>query len=354
MYQDIIDFENGQPVYAPVAYPIDYLCPFDMETYDVPEGTQIIYRQNHPFSEYLKNVKKFDFFLLRIGLAKLSMWLGINPIKPTIKLIQSKECSITDKAGNLLGVKCRLNRLCIGTLFFLPPTSEVPVNEGINDILEACGRTTKEIFPEWISTVPLHGLTNISRNIARLESIKNRATERISSAEIKRQLLVNHYRLLFSTDKSLVNAVYEAFSLLGFKNLKDGRSPDKEDSIFESNKVDEPTIGVIEVKGLNGRLKKGHIDQCNGWVTDYKNMGKNAKGILIPNQFRYKPYIDSKQERLDFDNNIRNLASARKICVFPSTVLFETVNQILRGKKGSRKDVEKLLLETNGVLSLIT
>ena len=277
------------------------------------------------------------------------MWLGLQPLsssKSGIRIIQNDK--VTDKAGNLLGVSCRLNRLCKGKMIFLPPTTDIPVEQGINYILNRYHKITSENFPRWVENIPLSGLSKITGTITKLKPEKNMISEQISLAEQNRRTLRNHYRLLFETNKSLVDAVRNAFQLLGFNNIKEGRSSDKEDLIFESTIGKDSNMAVIEVKGLEGRLKKSHIDQCRGWVTEYEGLYQNAKGILVPNQFRLKPYL--KKEREDFDINLRRDAEMRKICVLPTSILFEAVNKTLSGNKIGRIELEKRIIDTNGVL----
>jgi hypothetical protein len=355
LYEDIVEIKNNQPVYDLVYHPIDFLCPFDMETYDIPRGFELRYKQNHPFSNYLRHVKKFDFLLYAMGLSKLTMWLGLKTVNPSesgIKIIQNDK--ITDKAGNLIGVSCRLNRLCKGKLIFLPPTTEIPIEEGINDILKRYDKGTSGNFPQWVDNIPFSGLSKINCIINELKSKRNLISEKISLEERNRHVLRDHYRLLFDTDKSLVDAVKNAFKVLGFNNLKEGRGPDKEDLVFEFTTSKGLNIAVIEVKGLEGRLKKSHIDQCHGWVTEYEGLHQSAKGVLIPNQFRSKPYLYSKKDREDFNFNLRHDAEVRKICILPSSVLFEAVNTLLKGNKIGRIQPEQRIAETNGVLFSLT
>lgn len=82
--------------------------------------------------------------------------------------------------------------------------------------------------------------------------------------------------------------------------------------------------GIIEVKGVEKAISKNDIQQCEGWVTDYTN--KNAKGILVANQFRLRPYIDTKNLRLSIENNLNEYAISRNICIIPSCLLFDSLN----------------------------
>ena len=109
----------------------------------------------------------------------------------------------------------------------------------------------------------------------------------------------------------------------------------------------------MEVKGRNEKTKHSDIVQCNKWVDDYHLMEppKNTKGVFISNQFRLQPYPDSKDKRTKFEPNELEYAKTRQICIVPSYVLFESVNNALQGKKKTRKEIEKILFETNGILT---
>ncbi len=47
---------------------------------------------------------------------------------------------------------------------------------------------------------------------------------------------------------------------------------------------------VIELKGSDTRTTLVNISQCSKWVDEYYQMNKIPKGVVIPNQFRLKPY----------------------------------------------------------------
>lgn len=110
-------------------------------------------------------------------------------------------------------------------------------------------------------------------------------------------------KLLYSTGHELENSVLEAFRFIGFKNIKKGRSPDKEDCVLPFHNTSEFELGVIEVKGVEEGILQKHLDQCERCVLDYMDDlkdGKKIKGIFISNQYRKKPYPDSRNERTRF------------------------------------------------------
>jgi len=164
------------------------------------------------------------------------------------------------------------------------------------------------------------------------------------------ELLKRHYRLLYETGSELDDAVCDAFKLLGFNEIRKIRGNDKEDWIFNFKSLTNRMYGVIEVKGVKKEISKEDIQQCEGWITDYINSNKNAKGILIANQFRLSSYIDTKNSRLRIEHNLNDYATSRNICIKPSCLLFETVNSLMKGRIRSRDDIEKILIDSNGVL----
>jgi hypothetical protein len=100
-------------------------------------------------------------------------------------------------------------------------------------------------------------------------------------------------------------------------------------------------------------VQKVDLAQCEGWVTDYSQKGKHAKGILILNQFNDRLFPQSRNLRVTMENKLEDYARRREICVLPSCVLFDTINEVLAGKKRSREQIEKSLLQTNGTLTAL-
>jgi hypothetical protein len=76
-----------------------------------------------------------------------------------------------------------------------------------------------------------------------------------------------------------------------------------------------------------------------------------AKGVFIPNQHRLSPYPASTNDRLHFEPNELQFAAMRNICIIPSCVLFESVNVALKGIPPTRNMLEKVIVETKGLLT---
>jgi hypothetical protein len=76
-----------------------------------------------------------------------------------------------------------------------------------------------------------------------------------------------------------------------------------------------------------------------------------AKGVFIPNQHRLSSYPASINDRLHFELNELKFAAMRNICIIPSCVLFDRVSQALKGIPPTRNILEKIIVETKGLLT---
>jgi hypothetical protein len=258
---------------------------------------------------------------------------------------------ITDRSGHSLGGIYRIHKLnSKGTLVLLPPPTEISSEKAIDKILEALGKhILKEIAPQWICKVPFHPIDQITNEINNLDLEREKLKKKVISKKHEIELLKNHFRLLYETGRELEDAVCEAFKLLGFNEIKKIREKDKEDWVFDFKSLTNQTYGIIEVKGVENQISKQDIQQCEGWVTDYVNTYKNAKGILVANQFRFSPYIESRNARLSVEYNLNDYAIKRNICIVPSCLLFDTVDSLAKGRSIPRDEIEKTLT-SKGVL----
>jgi len=331
-------------------YLSNYLVtPMLLSTKDVTEGSKIIYAEGNPFGSYLKHIKKFNFIITDSNTKKIqaASKYGVPP-----NVYFKKDGLVTNKAGQEIGNSYVIDK---GTLFFLPPVTEISTQEGINKIIE-CLQDSKiekiESAPEWIKNVKLSGFDEINKKIKNLESQKSKLETQILEENTKKNIFENFYSLLFAQNQQLEESVKTAFELLGFNEIKRIRNDNDEDWVIDFTTVDGVDHGIIEVKGRNEKTTQGDIVQCNKWVDDYHLMKppKNTKGIFISNQFRLKSYPESKDERTKFEPNELSYANGREICIIPTFVLFEAVNKALSGKKKTREEIEKLIYETNGIL----
>ncbi|MCH7647726.1 MAG: hypothetical protein IIA83_03875 [Thaumarchaeota archaeon] len=328
-----------------------HLCPINIDTDDVSEGTEIKYNENHPFVSYLKYVKKFKFTIINYDTKKIlaapSAAFG-NPLSYVMNY------RITDKADRELGLGYRATGG--GQIIVIPAVTEIPIRDGINKIIETYRKPEEEkleSLPDWIKNVKLFGLNELKEKINQLNSQKFQIETEISTKTNGKKILENFYGLLYAQNKQLENTVKDSLKLLGFDEIKRIRNENDEDWVIDLKSIKGIDHGIIEVKGRNEKTKHSDIVQCNKWVDDYHLMEppKNTKGIFISNQFRLESYPASKEKRTKFEPNELQYAKSREICIIPTYVLFEAVNKALDRKQKSRKEIEKLLYETNGVLS---
>ncbi len=201
-----------------------------------------------------------------------------------------------------------------------------------------------EPVPKWISSIRISGLEEA-------ESILDEYKSIIAFQEGIIDKLKRHYRLLYAHGNALQDAVSSALKLLGLDDLKKGRKDNKEDLVFDFQSPTQYAHGVIMVKGSEQKADLDQLRQCQSWADDYVVNGKKSKPIFIMNQLRFSPYPESRKERMVLDKTLDDFAREKKICVIPTFLLFEAVNKALKGYKTSRADLEKLIAETNGILT---
>lgn len=240
-----------------------------------------------------------------------------------------------------------------GNAIYLPPTTEISVEESIDVLLQIYGKTTtKETFPEWTYKIEIPHVKALDLKITNLRKKKEILEERIISANKQKFELENHYRLLVSKGSTLEGAVFEAFKVLGFEEIDKKRSIDKEDWVFEFHTLSSYKYGVIEVKGADTKTGLGDLRQCDNWATDYlQGYNAKAKGVFIPNQYRREEYPDYRTNRLRFEPNEKGYAEQRDICIIPSCVLFEAIINRLSTAKKDRKRIEYMLASSKGLLN---
>ena len=113
---------------------------------------------------------------------------------------------------------------------------------------------------------------------------------------------------------------------------------------------------MLEVKGKEKGAALSDIGQCHKWVEEYVHMKPSVatKGIFVINQFRLHDLVKSKDKRKRFPPNELEYAHKREICILPTYVLFDAVNDVLkRDSKPNRDKIEELIYKTNGVLDSI-
>lgn len=334
----------------PTIYSNYDLAPVQFHTINVSEANRIEFNDNNEFTSYLNEIGYFDFYLNGIsGSHHLAYKLRTDQEKIPFQHIDKYD--VKDKSGHRIG--CSINiQNNNGIAIFLPPSSKLSTQESIAKILGSLGKTSDiEFIPDWTTKISLPTINEKILKIQELELQKNSLEQKIKHLESEKKEILNHMRLLYSKDIPLEDAVKQVLILLGFDDVKRVRNNDREDWVFEFKHEKQFKYGIIEVKGADARTKQQHIVQSSKWVDEHFDLDKEiSKGIFIPNQYRIKEYPNSQNERSKFEPNELDYATMKSICIIPSFVLFETVKDILNGKKKSQKDFEKLISKTSGLL----
>lgn len=241
-----------------------------------------------------------------------------------------------------------------GQIIFLPPPSIITSGEAVEILVNSLrGREFREEEPDWISNVHLPETDRLGSKISEEMKIVKKATEKIQQLTKEKAEIEKHRELLWTFDKPLENAVKDAFFLLGFKEIREGRARGLEDWVIDFESTDELAHGVLEVKGRVKRTSLADMNQCFKWVNQYRvKEKKKVKGIFVHNQFRRTEPLGSKK-RLKFELNEIEFSRDFKICILSTSELFKAVVHILGGKKLSRNEIEKRILEANPICKLV-
>ena len=161
--------------------------------------------------------------------------------------------------------------------------------------------TSREPEPLWASKIRFKNVEGKQKQIDILESQKIRLQKNIDTLKQERNSMLDHCRLIYTKNIELEDAVYEAFKILGFPDIKKIRGLDREDWVFDCKYDDRFKYGVIEVKGADHRTGQNHITQCNKWVDELYEIDKKiSKGILYPQSVSKKRVsgVYKRQEKI--------------------------------------------------------
>lgn len=333
------------------------ICPASVNTVHTGEGREIVFPTilgSVNLSPYLKIVKKFSFYLEKVTTSNIKERMRDLNFR-NYKIHFEDGSRITDKDDHLLGATI-ISEENQGKLILLPPPSELSVVTAIDLLIKQLlsqPSTDKTPLPSWIENLSIQGLDKKKSHIKELHLKKEEIEKQIITTEQEKQDLLQYSRLLYENGKQLEEAVFESFKLLGIENIKKIREDDLEDWVFEFETEDEIKFGVMEVKGSDKRTSLANLTQCNKWVEDYLLEGKKAKGIFVPNQWRDKEYPASKDDKIHFEPNELEYAEKREICIIPSCVLFEAVNNALANNKKTKNELKEMIKKTNGLITNI-
>jgi hypothetical protein len=241
-----------------------------------------------------------------------------------------------------------------GQIIFLPPPTRIISSEIVEVMVNSLrGMEFREEEPDWVLEIRLPKTGELDQQISKEKRTIEEATKKAQKLIQEKAEIEKYRKLLWTYDKPLENTVKDAFILLGFEEIHEGRSRELEDWVIDFKSNNEFVHGVMEVKGREKRTSLDDMNQCFKWVNQYRvQEKKKVKGIFLPNQFRRTERLDSKK-RLMFEPNEIEFAQDFEICVLSTSELFKAVIHILKGNKLSRNDIEKRILEANPICRLV-
>jgi hypothetical protein len=300
--------------------------------------------ENYKFTEDIRG--QLDYKIIRKNevLNKANQNVGV-----------SITCIITDTYEIIARNYKTEKRHYTGEMIFLPPPTDISVDQGIDLILNnILGINLKESPPIWEKSITLPSLTTIEQEINQKMDQKEKIVKEIQKLEKEKTDKIFYRRLLWTIGPPLEDVVKEAFVFLGFPEIRKIRANNLEDWIIELKTTSNYQYGIIEVKGSNKRTSQNDLVQCNKWVEDYVLLSKKVKGIFVPNQCRLDDISTSINAKMHFEPNELDYAKTRNICILPSHEIFNAVAAKMKDSNCvDRASIEKIILSSNGICKLV-
>lgn len=127
-----------------------HLCPLKITVNNVPEGTHINYDEQNPFVNYLKNVKKFEFYLKGFDSFDNRYEIAGRINGSSFSEIEIERVPISridDNAGRSLGgiynIYSNERGPLSGDLVLLPPLTENTIDKSIDDVIDTVKRISR-------------------------------------------------------------------------------------------------------------------------------------------------------------------------------------------------------------------
>ncbi len=321
--------------------------------------------------EYSKYVESCSFFVN--GLYTRYLWDYLNPnnnwnqerypfSESIASMTYSNLMKILNVSNQLIGVTTKFllydshNNLLhqTGAITFLPPPTKITSTEAIEVLVNSIvGVEIKENEPEWSKKIEMPLVKKLIEQVSAENRIIEASTKNIKGLNLEKMEIEKHKKLLWTFNITLENAVRDALLLLGFQEVRQGRSKELEDLVIDFKTNKEYIHGIIEVKGREGKTSLADMNQSDKWVKQYRvQENKKVKGIFLSNQFRRTEEPESKL-RLKFEPNEIEFAKDFNLCVLPSVELFKAVVAVLNGKKIPRELIEKRILEASPICKIV-
>lgn len=285
------------------------------------------------YFSYWKEVKSYDYLIDDIQIRNLQ---GTLDLEDSIKNISSHTIGVNIKTYNQSVLK--------GDLAFVPPLpkGKQKTIEKILDIYLEKGNSKE---PNWAKSILVEGQDAIDAKISETEDRIEKLSKKLSEAEQERIKIRSDIEILYKSDKALEEVVKGTLSKIGF-SVEEPPETNKVEFYIEH----KDSKYVVEVKSTSKETfsQKG-LRQVLEWKDDRAiETGEEYKPLLITsNQFKLEP---NKRNAEILPDNLLKFATLRGIAVLQVTTLFE-ISQAIKRKKYSIEQFNKLLLETNGIVS---
>jgi hypothetical protein len=270
------------------------------------------------------------------NLAKKELAFTINIVEFNVV----KKISGSEKRDNLAYSK---------SISFLPPPTEISVEEGINFLLEKeKGITRKTELPKWAENIWLPGEEELLKKIRENEELKKKCEEEIKENKSKLSELVKFKNLLTTDAEELENIVEETFKFLDIKVQKGPKG--KEDKII----VDPETKSEIpvEITGVKNSIPETKLNQLIGRLVDEERVKKikcKNHGVLIGNHYKEMPLKnDLEGRKKPFERDLIEKAIKSKIGLVSTIELFKAVRAKLKGEDENVKNFINSLFNKSG------
>lgn len=265
---------------------------------------------------------EFGPFLERFGVSRTGFWVKNAHGTSTVIAIAGDETSVAFEDS--------------GRFFFLPYFS---TKLGRDDVIAACRLTVEAVLaykrkhdiylPSWVSELRFAAEERIQKDRGRLEEEILRLGDEARHWERRKSVLCTSGGNLH---RIVVEILRDFFGL----NLK-SREKYVEDAVIYGDS--EEVRFVVEVKGVNGGVRREHINQVDSHRERLK-IDSSIPGLLIINDFMDVDGLEIRKAK-PFDQNHRSHAERLNVKILRAVTLFEMMIE-LEGRELTQRRVEFL------------
>jgi hypothetical protein len=158
-----------------------------------------------------------------------------------------------------------------GNIIFLPPPTKITSTEAVEVLVNSLiGMELREDEPDWVEKIELPNVNKFDKEIFEKTKLIAKINKEIGILSKEKNKIEKHKKLLWTKDRPLEIAVKDAFVLLGFGEIREGRAKNLEDWVIDLKYAEDFVHGVMEVKGSEKKTSLGDINQCDKWVKEYR------------------------------------------------------------------------------------